>query len=149
MVLAVAGYFVYEARDLIFAPTLEIFEPVSASGMPKDFIQTDSTRLRIAGRTDPYLKVWISGREAQDRLEAVGIIVNRNTIPYDTRSPFDPSGIRIGTPALTTRGMKEKEMKAVAGLIHAALTEKDRRGTKKRVKDLCKKSLIERKGGGP
>ena len=65
LVLVVAGYFVYEARDLIFAPKLEIFEPAAMAGAPKDFIETDSTRLRIAGRTDPYLKVWISGREAQ------------------------------------------------------------------------------------
>ena len=65
LVLAVSGYFVYEARDLIFAPTLEIFEPASVSGMPKDFAEISATHLRITGRTDPFLKVWISGREAQ------------------------------------------------------------------------------------
>jgi glycine hydroxymethyltransferase len=82
----------------------------------------------VSGGTDNHLmlidltSLGMSGREAQDKLEAVGIIVNRNTIPYDTRSPFDPSGIRLGTPAVTTRGMKEKEMKAIALAIKHALT---------------------------
>ena len=82
----------------------------------------------VSGGTDNHLMVvdltpfGLSGREAQDRLEAVGIIVNRNTIPFDTRKPFDPSGIRIGTPAVTTRGMKEREMRLIAELIYAALS---------------------------
>lgn len=81
----------------------------------------------VTGGTDNHMMLvdvsdfGISGREAQDRLEAVGIIVNRNMIPYDTRSPFDPSGIRIGTPAVTTRRMKEKEMLDIARLIAATL----------------------------
>lgn len=99
----------------------------------------------ISGGTDNHLMLvdvtalGISGREAQDRLERVGIIVNRNTIPYDTRSPFDPSGIRIGTPSLTTRGMKEKEMKEVAGLIYEALTVSGTNTVGKRVRALCKR----------
>ena len=81
----------------------------------------------VSGGTDNHLmlvdvtKFGISGREAQDRLESIGIVVNRNTIPYDTRSPFDPSGIRIGTPSLTTRGMKEREMRTLAHIIKGAL----------------------------
>lgn len=81
----------------------------------------------VSGGTDNHLilvdltNLGISGREAQDRLEKNGIIVNRNTVPYDQRSPFDPSGIRIGTPSLTSRGMKEKEMKQVAELMRAVL----------------------------
>jgi len=77
----------------------------------------------VSGGTDNHLilidltDLGISGREAQDRLEKNGIIVNRNTVPYDARSPFDPSGIRLGTPALTSRGMKEKEMRTVARFI--------------------------------
>ena len=99
----------------------------------------------ISGGTDNHLmlvdvtKLGISGREAQDRLEQVGIIVNRNTIPYDTRSPFDPSGIRLGTPSVTTRGMKEKEMRVIAQLIHEVLTQDDRRAIYKKTRDLCRR----------
>ncbi|OGY97806.1 MAG: serine hydroxymethyltransferase [Candidatus Liptonbacteria bacterium RIFCSPLOWO2_01_FULL_56_20] len=81
----------------------------------------------VTGGTDNHLMLvdltgaGLSGREAQDRLERSGIIVNRNAIPYDTRAPFDPSGIRIGTPALTSRGMREREMKTVARLISDVL----------------------------
>ncbi|MDO8557167.1 MAG: serine hydroxymethyltransferase [Candidatus Jorgensenbacteria bacterium] len=100
----------------------------------------------VSGGTDSHLFLVdtmaqdISGKTAGDALERVGIIVNKNTIPYDARSPVDPSGIRIGTPAMTTRGMKEKEMKQIAILINATL-----RGTKpettlvKETKTLAKK----------
>ncbi len=79
----------------------------------------------VSGDTDNHLfivDVWqngkgISGKEAQDRLEKQGIIVSRSTIPYDTRKPFDPSGIRLGTPAITTRGYKEKDIKKLAKRI--------------------------------
>ena len=100
----------------------------------------------VSGGTDNHLmlidlaKTGLSGREGQDRLEDVGIVVNRNTVPFDSRKPFDPSGIRLGTPSLTTRGMKEKEMKTVARLINDALT-KDR-DVKKEVAALCKKFPI-------
>lgn len=97
----------------------------------------------VSGGTDNHLmlidltRLGISGREAQDRLEEAGIVVNRNTIPYDTRSPFDPSGIRIGTPSVTTRGMKEKEMREIARAITDVLIKADIRGTKKTVAGLC------------
>ena len=105
----------------------------------------------VSGGTDNHLmlidltNLGISGREAQDKLEEVGIIVNRNTIPYDTRSPFDPSGIRLGTPALTTRGMKEKEMKIIAVLIREALTDGGASMTRKKVAALCRKFPLEYK----
>ncbi len=60
----------------------------------------------------------VTGKEAEERLDLVNITVNKNTIPFDTRSPFVTSGIRIGTPALTSRGMKEQEMDVVADLVH-------------------------------
>lgn len=97
----------------------------------------------VSGGTDNHLllidltNLGISGREAQDRLEKNGIIVNRNTIPYDSRSPFDPSGIRLGTPALTTRGMKEKEMQQVGRLVAEVLM--NNRNVRKEVKKLCRR----------
>lgn len=78
----------------------------------------------VSGGTDNHLflvdmftSVGLSGREVGDILDSVGITVNKNTIPGDSRKPWDPSGIRIGTPALTTRGMKEEEMESVAQFI--------------------------------
>ncbi|MDP3784645.1 MAG: serine hydroxymethyltransferase [bacterium] len=82
----------------------------------------------VSGGTDTHLflvDTWsrgISGRTAQELLEAKGIIVNKNTIPFDTRTPFDPSGIRLGTPAVTTQGLKEKDMKKIAGRINEILS---------------------------
>lgn len=64
----------------------------------------------------------VTGKEAESALGKAGITVNKNTIPHDPRKPFDPSGIRMGTPALTTRGMKENEMKTIAGYIDSAIS---------------------------
>jgi glycine hydroxymethyltransferase len=81
----------------------------------------------ISGGTDTHLMLvdvfekGILGSEAEDALHAAGITVNKNAIPYDTNPPMKPSGIRIGTPALTTRGMQEPEMLQVAGWIARAL----------------------------
>lgn len=100
----------------------------------------------VSGGTDNHLilidltNLGISGREAQDWLEESGVIVNRNTIPFDTRSPFDPSGIRIGTPTLTSRKMKEKEMIEVAEIMKEILV--NGKNMKPRVKKLCRKFPI-------
>ncbi len=83
----------------------------------------------ISGGTDSHLilmDTWmggkgISGKEASDRLEKAGIIVNKNTIPGESRSAMDPSGIRLGTAAETTRGKKEKDMKKIAQKINKVL----------------------------
>jgi len=99
----------------------------------------------VSGGTDSHLflvDTWqkgISGKEAENRLENIGIIVNKNAIPYDTRKPMDPSGIRIGTPSVTTRGMKEKEMKIVAKLIDQALTGTSTHDINNVVRKLCNK----------
>ena len=64
----------------------------------------------------------VTGRDAQEALDKAGITVNKNAIPDDVRGPMDPSGIRLGTPAVTTRGMKEAEMKMIAGWMNDAIT---------------------------
>jgi len=77
----------------------------------------------VSGGTDTHLllvdlrNMKITGKEAQTALDEAGITCNKNTVPYDTQSPFVTSGIRLGTPALTTRGMKEGEMKEIARMI--------------------------------
>jgi glycine hydroxymethyltransferase len=82
----------------------------------------------------------ISGKEAQNQLEKAGITVNKNTIPFDPSSPFNPSGIRLGTPALTTRGMKEKEMKLIASWISEVISDaKNCSRVRKEIKKLCKR----------
>ena len=83
----------------------------------------------ISGGTDSHLflvDTWargLSGQTAQELLEAQKIIVNKNTIPYDAHSPFDPSGIRLGTAAVTTEGMKEKDMEKIAQRIDKILKQ--------------------------
>ncbi|MDP3685632.1 MAG: serine hydroxymethyltransferase, partial [bacterium] len=63
----------------------------------------------------------VTGAVAERVLDRVGITANKNTIPHDPRSPFDPSGLRLGTPAITTRGMKEPEMRRMADWIADAI----------------------------
>jgi glycine hydroxymethyltransferase len=66
----------------------------------------------------------LDGKTAEDRLETVGITVNRNAIPFDERPPMNPSGLRIGTPALTTRGLVEEDMREIAKVICVALSDR-------------------------
>jgi len=83
----------------------------------------------------------ISGKKAEIALERAGITVNKNMVPFDTKSPFVTSGIRIGTPAVTTRGMKENEMKRIAEIINTAVANAENESVLdslvKNVKDLC------------
>jgi len=103
----------------------------------------------ISNGTDNHLMVVdmtsknITGREAEEVLNKIGISVNRSTIPNDPNPPFKPSGVRFGTPALTTRGMKEKEVSQIAAWIDEAIMNKDNEEKlaelKKEVKKLCGK----------
>jgi glycine hydroxymethyltransferase len=83
----------------------------------------------VSGGTDTHLMLvdltqrGITGKEAQEALDRAWITVNKNTIPFETRSPMVTSGIRIGTPAVTTRGMKEPEMVQIGALIDRVLTD--------------------------
>src|SRR5207244_8380501 len=86
--------------------------------------------------TDVYSK-GITGKDGQNMLEAANITVNKNTIPFDTQKPMVASGLRIGTPAVTTRGLREPEMKTIARLIARVLDAKgDAGGTEQGTNDV-------------
>ena len=112
-----------------------------------DQLLADGFRL-VSGGTDNHLMLvdltdlGITGREAQETLDRTGITINKNRIPFDTKGPQVTSGIRIGTPALTTRGMKEPEMKRIAGFFSAVLrdirNEKRLREIREEVRALCR-----------
>ena len=70
----------------------------------------------------------VTGKDAQEALDRAWITVNKNTVPYETRSPMVTSGVRIGTPAVTTRGMKEPEMVQIADLIDRVLADLNNAG---------------------
>lgn len=101
----------------------------------------------VAGGTDNHLFLLdvsvagLTGKQAQVALEAAGITVNKNTIPYDPNPPLVASGIRIGTPAVTSREMRESEMSAIADLIAAVLRQPDEESVQHKVRaevqDLC------------
>ncbi len=92
---------------------------------------------------DVYGTLGVSGKEAEILLDEIGITVNKNMIPDDARSPMDPSGIRIGVPAVTTRGMKESEIRMIATWMDEALRSKGDAHTLKSLRDhvrtLCEK----------
>lgn len=77
----------------------------------------------------------VPGKEAQAMLDTVGITLNKNTVPFDPRSPMDPSGIRLGTPAVTTRGMKEKEMERIADWIDRVISNISNTELHKQIKE--------------
>ena len=117
----------------------------NAKAMANEFL--DLGYKIVSGGTDNHLLIVdlsnkdYSGKEAEQVLEKVGISVSRSTIPNDARPPLNPSGIRIGTPAATTRGMKENEMRLIVNLIDEAFKNKDNEEKlvelKKETKKLC------------
>jgi glycine hydroxymethyltransferase len=95
---------------------------------------------------DVYESKGVTGKEAEIALDKVGITLNKNMVPDDSRGPMDPSGIRIGVPAITTRGMKEKEIKIICKWIKDAIknrnNEKLLKKIRKDVVKMCKKFPI-------
>jgi glycine hydroxymethyltransferase len=122
-------------RDVV-ANAKTLAETLMSAGLPL-----------VSGGTDNHLMLvdvsaaGLGGKKAEAALDECGITVNMNMIPFDTRKPMDPSGIRIGTPALTTRGMGQDEMKRVGRWIHQALTHADDRDLHAKirgeVRELC------------
>lgn len=116
-----------------------------------DTLSKDGFRI-VTGGTDNHLMLvdltskGITGKEAQNVLDEVNITVNRNTIPFEPRSPFVTSGIRLGSPALTTRGFKEEDIKETADIISLVLSDPENEEKKKearcRVAALCDKYPI-------
>lgn len=105
----------------------------------------------VAGGTDNHLMLIdlrnknITGKDAERALDEAGITVNKNTIPFDPQSPFVTSGIRVGTPAVTTRGMKEAEMKRIAEIIDLVITHRENT----EMMDKAKVMIKELTGGFP
>jgi len=101
----------------------------------------------VSGGTDNHLMLidltdkGLTGRDVEDALDEAGITTNKNGIPFDTKSPMVTSGIRLGTPALTTRGMCEKEMRIIAGLIASVIDDIENESliadVRSEVKKLC------------
>ncbi len=95
----------------------------------------------VTGGTDNHLILVdmrnknLTGRKAESTLEKAGITVNKNMIPFDPRKPFDPSGIRLGTPAVTTRGMRESEMKTIGELICKAIENAEKEDVLRKVRE--------------
>ncbi len=106
-----------------------------------DGLQNQGFRL-VSGGTDNHLMLidvkskGLTGKEAEKMLDDANVTVNKNTIPFETESPFVTSGIRVGTPAVTSRGMKEAEMGEIAAIFETVLLKKDEEKAKEMVKAL-------------
>jgi glycine hydroxymethyltransferase len=96
----------------------------STSGRGIDVL-TGGTDVHLALVDQRGLEPELSGRQAEDRLHEVGITVNRNAIPFDPRPPMEASGLRIGTPALATRGLRQEDFEEVGQIIAATLLSGD------------------------
>ncbi|MCL6520436.1 MAG: serine hydroxymethyltransferase [Armatimonadetes bacterium] len=117
----------------------------NAAALAESLLQHD-LRL-VSGGTDNHLMLidltplGLNGKQAQEALDSAGITANKNTIPFDTQKPYLGSGLRLGTPALTTRGMREAEMRTIGGLINDVLRNPDDEAVRTRVlgkvADLC------------
>jgi glycine hydroxymethyltransferase len=136
------------AFKLALADSFKVYQQqiVKNASTLAGFLMDNGVRL-VSNGTDNHMMLVdlsnlnITGKEAERNLEHAGITVNKNTIPFDTQSPFVTSGIRIGTPAVTTRGMEENEMIQIGGFIVDVLKHPDNNETiqrvKKSVNELC------------
>lgn len=117
----------------------------NAQAMAKAF--TDKSYEIISGGTDNHLMLIdlrnknITGKKAQETLDRAHITLNKNAVPFDDKSPFVTSGIRVGVPAITTRGMKEKDMQTVVDLIDRVLMDIDNEGTIDAVREEVKQLM--------
>ena len=131
---------IYAKQIIKNAKVLEI--ELKKHGFKLMFGGTDNHMVLV----DVFGSKGVTGKEAEEALDKIGITLNKNMIPDDPRSPFDPSGVRIGVPAITTRGMKEKEIKIIAKWIKDAIeNHKDEKFLKKlhqEVIKLCRKFPI-------
>jgi len=150
-IIAAKAVAFYEALQPSFKKYIEqVLKNASALG---ERMVKHGLRL-VSGGTDTHLMLvdltpfGITGRAAQTALEEAGITVNKNMIPFDTRKPMEASGIRIGTPALTTRGMKEDEMKTIGDWIARVLRSPDDERAKAEVRgqvaELCSQFPLHR-----
>jgi glycine hydroxymethyltransferase len=124
----------------------------NAQALAKALVQRGYTL--TTGGTDNHLMLMdlrpknITGRDAAAGLEEAGIVLNKNGVPFDTQSPFVTSGIRLGTPGITTRGLKEKHMPQIAEWMHRVLSSlgdaKVKQQVAKEVAALCKKFPVYR-----
>ena len=142
--------------DLEISETIKVLKQVSVENSPakpvnSNFSKTLASALAkygfdlSSGGTDNHLMVIdvshfsVSSKEIQDELDKVGIYVNRSAIPFDKKPPYFPSGIRLGTPAITTRGIKEKESKEIVRLIVKLIKNINSQKVKKQIKSEVKR----------
>ncbi len=135
----------YAAQILKNAKALEL--ELKKYGFQIMFGGTDNHMVLV----DVFGSKGVTGKEAEIALDEVGITVNKNMIPDDPRSPMDPSGLRIGVPAVTSRGMKEKEIKVIAGWISEVIENRNNKKAlhkiHEEVKKLCRSFPIYRNLG--
>ena len=117
--------------------------------MAKEFVKRDYKI--ISGGTDNHLmlidlrKKGITGKEAEENLGKADITINKNMVPFDTQSPFVTSGMRMGTAAVTSRGMKEDDMIKIVDFIDKALTKKDFKIIREEVNEWANKFPLHKK----
>ena len=130
-------------KDTSFDNVIKVFEKNIQDNYNnyKNCSDAAESKLYLDAIEDTLNNKDITGKDAEKLLDSIGITVNKNTVPNETKSPFVTSGIRIGTAAVTTRGFDEEDMKEVAALINDAIENKDENlsSLKNRVKALCSK----------